>query len=134
MERFRKYALMSLCSILLAVVVTVFVPMAVVQAENDFTVTEAEGTAVITAESLNVRSGPSKEYDIIGKAKAGEEFAVSGQTDNDWYRIAYDGKEGYVSGKYATVTFSDEKGQNGNADIPDEEITRFRDLEVYGRR
>lgn len=120
-KKLGRYRFSCLCGIWLAAVMTVFVPAVPVYAENEFAVTEAEGTAAITAESLNVRSGPGKEYDVIGKAKAGEEFAVSGQTDNGWYRIAYGGEEGYVSGEYADVSLSGEKGQGEAADIPDEE-------------
>lgn len=120
MKRF-LYGLACLCGLLLAGAMIAAVPAVTVYAENDFTVTEMEGTAVIRAEALNIRSGPGKEYDVIGKAKAGEEFTVSGQTDNGWYRIAYSDKEGYVSGEYAEVTLSGKGGQNGVVDIPDEE-------------
>ncbi|NLL79444.1 MAG: SH3 domain-containing protein [Clostridiales bacterium] len=80
-----------------------------------------QGTAVIETDSLNVRSGPGKDYDVIGKAKAGEQFAVDGETSNGWYRIDYNGKEGYVSGEFAGFTDSAQADQEKD-DVPDEEL------------
>ena len=103
--------LFSLGMALSAVSVSVM-PALVVSAE-EFTVTDAGGTAVIQTDALNVRSGPGKEYEAIGKARAGEEYTVSGETENGWYRIDYNGGEGYVSGEYVTVALS---GQEKEAD------------------
>lgn len=49
---------------------------------------------------LNVRSGPSSEHDKLGMLKYGEKVSVTGKIDNNWYRIAYNGKDGYVSAQY----------------------------------
>lgn len=103
--------LFSLGMALSAVSVSVM-PALVVSAE-EFTVTDAGGTAVIQTDALNVRSGQGKEYEAIGKARAGEEYTVSGETENGWYRIDYNGGEGYVSGEYVTVALS---GQEKEAD------------------
>lgn len=103
--------LFSLGMALSAVSVSIM-PALVVSAE-EFTVTDAGGTAVIQTDALNVRSGPGKEYEAIGKARAGEEYTVSGETENGWYRIDYNGGEGYVSGEYVTVALS---GQEKEAD------------------
>ena len=65
-------------------------------AKQEYSVKKAKGTAEITTQSLNVRSGPGKEYDVLGVAKSGDEFTVDGVTSNDWYRIDYKGEEGYV--------------------------------------
>ena len=51
--------------------------------------------------SLNVRSGPSADYDKLGSLKTGQQVKVTGKTEQTgWYRIEYNGKTGYVSGKY----------------------------------
>lgn len=54
--------------------------------------------------SLNVRSGPSKEYDKIGNLQLADEVVVTGQCmENGWYRILYNGAEGYVSNAYVSL-------------------------------
>lgn len=78
-----------------------------VNAEEEYEVTELTGTGTITAESLNVRSGPSKDYSTVGKAKEGESYPVTGQADTGWYRIDYNGTQGYVSDKYVSVTLAE---------------------------
>ncbi len=51
--------------------------------------------------NVNVRSGPSTDYDKIGRLDKGEEVQVTGQSKKTgWYRINYNGKTGYVSKNY----------------------------------
>ena len=72
--------------------------------EPEFTVTEVTATKYAT-QSVNVRSGPSTDYDKIGGLTTNQEVQVTGQASTGWYRIEYNGGEAYVSGKY----LSDEK-------------------------
>ncbi|TDR53087.1 SH3 domain-containing protein [Listeria rocourtiae] len=51
-----------------------------------------------TVES-NIRTGDSVKYAIIGYYKAGTTVTFNAKTKNNWYRITYKGKVGYVSGK-----------------------------------
>ncbi|MDD2971131.1 MAG: SH3 domain-containing protein [Lachnospiraceae bacterium] len=78
-------------------------PKISLHAANDFNVTDMSATATVDGSTLNVRSGPGKDYDAIGKVSPGETLTVTGQTDNEWYRIDYSGKEGYVSSNYVTI-------------------------------
>ena len=64
------------------------------------TVTELNKTMYVKS-TVNVRSGPAKEYEKIGSLSAGKEVKVTGQSDQTgWYRIDYNGKVGYVSDSY----------------------------------
>lgn len=58
--------------------------------------------------SLNVRSGPSNEYDKIGTIEEGTAISIIGQADNGWYKILINGSEGYVS----NICVSDKKPIN----------------------
>lgn len=58
-----------------------------------------KGTATVTANSLNIRSGPGKEYDAIGKVSAGDVLDAS-EIDGEWIKITYNNKEGYVALEY----------------------------------
>ena len=63
-------------------------------------VQDEDATGTVTGKSLNVRSGPGKDYDSIEKLDQGDTVKITGVSDNGWYRIDLDGKEGYVSDQY----------------------------------
>jgi uncharacterized protein YraI len=46
---------------------------------------------------VNVRSGPSTDYTIIGKLTPADSLDITGQNeDNDWLRVNFNGQEGWV--------------------------------------
>lgn len=51
-------------------------------------------------QSVNVRKGPSTDYEKIGSLTMNQKVTVTGQADNGWYRISYNGGDAYVSNKY----------------------------------
>lgn len=57
----------------------------------------------VNASSLNVRSGPSTGYSIIGQAGSGQLY-VSVATSGGWHKIRYNENVGWVSGSYVSVT------------------------------
>ncbi|MGM9987325.1 MAG: N-acetylmuramoyl-L-alanine amidase, partial [Bacillaceae bacterium] len=56
-------------------------------------------TYVVTVNSLNVRSGPSDTYSIIGSYKLNQQIQSSRLVDG-WLEVNYNGKKGYVSSQY----------------------------------
>ena len=59
-----------------------------------------EGTIwYVTADSVNVRSGPSTEAEVVGRLGSGEAAMLVAPADGDWARIVIqgDGVEGYVA-------------------------------------
>ena len=54
---------------------------------------------IVTATSLNFRSGPGTKYSIIGSIKKGAEVSVISES-NGWSKVDYNGKVGYVSSQY----------------------------------
>lgn len=52
--------------------------------------------------ALNVRSGPSTDFDRLGAIAEGEKVQVTGKS-GDWYMIDYNGQQGFVSGSYLTT-------------------------------
>lgn len=93
-----------------------------VQAE-EYPVSAVSGSGTVTTETLNVRSGPGKEYDSIELVKSGEIVVITGQTDNGWYQIELDGRTGYVSDKYVELKGElTESGPAGDEDARTEEI------------
>lgn len=67
-------------------------------------------------QTVNVREMPTSNSAKIGTLKARDVIEVTGQTDTDWFRITYNGRNAYVYGYYFTRT----KGTNTRAQyIPD---------------
>lgn len=50
--------------------------------------------------ALNVRKGPSTDYDVVGSLKSGQEVSVLGQASTGWYVITYKDEECFASEKY----------------------------------
>ena len=71
-------------------------------ADEEITVTELSATGEITSD-VNVRKGPSTDYEKIGTVRAGETVTVTGESYDGWYRIEFQGGEGFVYGKYMTI-------------------------------
>ncbi|CCO07958.1 SH3 domain-containing protein [Desulforamulus hydrothermalis] len=52
--------------------------------------------AVVTADTLNIRSGPGTNYSIAGQAKKGEQLSVLAQ-NGDWVKVQGAGTTGWVA-------------------------------------
>ena len=59
----------------------------------------AIGSGNVTSTTLNVRSGPSTSDNVIGTLKINSTVEILGKS-NSWYKIDYNGKQGYVSSSY----------------------------------
>lgn len=58
----------------------------------------------VTGSTVNVRSGAGTSYSVLGRVCAGNVLTISGSVEANgvtWYRLDYNGKEGYISGDYA---------------------------------
>lgn len=66
-----------------------------------YEVTALEEPALMYAsDSVNVRQGPSTDYEIVGYLHPGWEVSVIGQADTGWYEILYNEKKLFVSNEY----------------------------------
>ncbi|WP_455538463.1 GH25 family lysozyme [Terrisporobacter sp.] len=79
----------------------------------------AIGLGTITAYSLNVRSGPSTSYEVLGLLSKDTKVDILGR-ENNWYKISANNLIGYISASYVTLS-AIEKGidvskWNGNID------------------
>ena len=71
-------------------------------------------TKYVTASSLNVRSGASTTYSVIGKLSKGSKVEVI-STSNGWSKIKYDGRTGYVSSQYLSSSASDSSSSTSSS-------------------
>ena len=65
-----------------------------------YTYTDCEAVKY-AQQTVNVRSGPSTDFDKVGSLSTNQEVTVTGTcNETGWYRIVLDGSEAYVSNKY----------------------------------
>ena len=104
-------------------ILTLTAPVSVLATENTSTEQSASGyevkdtslTSYVNSEKgLNVRSGPSTDYSVIGTLSNGSKIEVTGESGG-WYRFDYNGKDGFVATKYTTTQASDPNGSNAAA-------------------
>jgi hypothetical protein len=55
-----------------------------------------------TTGNLNLRSGPSSQFNLIGTIKNGEKVTLIEKTNSRWFKIEYNGKIGFLSSKFLT--------------------------------
>lgn len=67
--------------------------------EPEFTV-EAHNAVLFVKKAVNVRKGPSTDYEKIGGLNRGEQIQVTGIADTGWYQIQYNGATAYVASSY----------------------------------
>lgn len=60
-------------------------------------------TGTVSASTLNVRSGPGPSHAKIGSLSSGAQVEILEQLDG-WCRIELNGKTGYISSQYVTLT------------------------------
>ena len=66
-----------------------------------FSVTEYETPVTMyTSDTVNVRAGAGTDYDKVGKLRWGNQIQVTGETDNGWYEVLYDGITAFIKGDY----------------------------------
>lgn len=85
-----------------------------------YTVSDSKGTGTVTADTLNVRSGPSTGYGIIGSISGGSTVSITGKSGG-WFRIAFKGGPGFVSSSYIKLIT-----QTSNEE--DDDVVRYKTL------
>ena len=63
------------------------------------------GTGTVKGTYVNVRSGPSTAYSVIGQVNTGASFPVTG-VSGSFYQIRYGGTTAYISSHYLTLSGS----------------------------
>ena len=91
-----------LLSICMALVLFTSLPVYAAEVER------LRGVAVVDVDSLNVRSGPSRNYEKLGTLARDISVEVKGIVEPDWYVIEFEGEDGYISSDYVIFTPEDE--------------------------
>lgn len=69
-------------------------------AVNGFRVEPVENQVKYAKSQVNVRKGPSSDYELTGVLSGGQEVTVTGVADNGWYQILLGDGYAYVSDRY----------------------------------
>lgn len=91
-----------LLSVCMALILFASLPVYAAEVES------LRGVAVVDTDSLNVRSGPSREYDKLGTLSRDISVEVIGIVEPDWYVIEFEGENGYISSDYVIFTPEEE--------------------------
>uniref|UniRef100_UPI0040333463 peptidoglycan-binding protein n=1 Tax=Alkalicoccus luteus TaxID=1237094 RepID=UPI0040333463 len=70
-------------------------------------------TGVVTATSLNVRSGPSTSFGVVGSLANGTVVTIVGE-QNGWYQISFNGGTAFVSGSFIDTSAAPDPGGDFN--------------------
>ena len=103
--------------------------------EADSTADTAEpdriGTVVTGGSRLNLRSGGSTDYAVIGQLAPGDQVQVLGE-ENGWYEVLITEKRGYVCGKYLNVAEVPPAADNAPGQLDEQSLTLFLSLMMQG--
>ncbi|MCM1145355.1 MAG: SH3 domain-containing protein [Blautia sp.] len=67
----------------------------------EYTVTPLDEPKIMySTSSVNIRKGPSTDFERIGGLRLGQEVSVIGQADTGWYEVLYNETKAYVSDQY----------------------------------
>ena len=66
-------------------------------------------TATVSTDTLNLRSEASTSSDVVALLNSGDKLDIISETGN-WYKVKYNGKEGYVSKDYVKVSSTGSTG------------------------
>ena len=65
---------------------------------------ESDADSVLATGNVNIRTQPNTQGEILGVLKKGGQLPYAGETSADgWFKVDYNGKQGWVSGKYARL-------------------------------
>lgn len=98
-----------------------------VYAEPEDNVTEMSAQGEIISD-VNVRKGPGTDYDKIGTVREGNTVTITGKTHDGWYRIEYEGEQGFIYGQYVSVLSTEQEGSAPEVSASEETVPEETDI------
>ena len=87
------------------------------------------GTASVYDDGLRLRAEASRSADVLATANKNDQVTVLEETGDNWYRVSFNGQEGYMSGAYLIINWNDSSRVSSASSLAD----GAQDAEVYGR-
>lgn len=82
--------------------------------------------------NVNVRAEATTSADALGRINKGTEYTVLGKEGN-WFKISYNGNEGFVSGDYFAVTKADANISGSGVNLREQATTAAASLGKFGK-
>ena len=97
---------------------------------NFINVSALKMTGKAISDSVNIRSGASTQYSILGRSEYGVAFDILdvkptddvGVCASDWYKFDYKGSIGYICGDYVSIYFEETLDDTSGEEKPEEEV------------
>ena len=67
------------------------------------TITAYAQDGAVSANYVNMRSGPGMNYEVIDCLVRGTVVTITDTTDSSWYKISFNGQDGYMSKDYVSL-------------------------------
>ena len=100
--------------------------------ENGSLASYGTNSTLYASDTVNVRSGPGTDTDVIGGFSAGDPVTVTGET-NGWYQISANGQTGYIRKDLLSTTQTVQTDQtNSNSNTTDQSGTGSADAVAHG--
>ncbi len=78
-------------------------PSATPSPTPSYTVSKVDSTAAyVNAKTINLRSGPGTDYEVLGEYARYDTLNVTGKT-GEWYRVKIEGETGFMLKAYVTI-------------------------------
>lgn len=69
-------------------------------ADDKFSLSVSNNAYIVTRSTLNIRTGPSQDQEIIGSLNVGDQIDVVGEPINGYYPIEYGESTAYINGMF----------------------------------
>ena len=107
----------------------IFAPYVTAVDTEEAPVVAADETAMMEKEAIltvsgdmNVRAGPSTDSAVIGPATYGQEYSITGQSeDREWWRIDYNGQTGWIFAPFVEAANAGNVAIVGSHETPPQE-------------
>ena len=100
------------------------------KAVNGFSVEDLAEATMYAKQTVNVRKGPSADYEQLGSLSSGQEVTVTGIADTGWYRINYNDETGYCSNNYLQTEKPAPKAAASNSGSSNDESAATSETQV----
>ncbi len=90
----------------------------------------AQQTGTVTANSLNVRSGPGTNFRVVGVLRRGEQVTIL-ERSGGWLRVAAGRDRGWVAGNYISTYYANQRPYSHRGRDIDIISSRFGSANVF---
>lgn len=88
-------------------------------------------TATVITDTLRLRKAPTTDSNILRNLDAGDEVEIISK-EGDWYKISFNGNEGYIAAEYVKVNGEIPSTTDGNSQSIDNNTDNSQNVSITG--